>query len=665
MPGRIVTSEIPERILRVPPFDTLGTSDTRTVGSDFSPRSRADDEPQELDDCESDEDARSFITAPLGPDEYGKVNDEQFISQVQNVFSKIGSQLSQGKGSVAPEEASIPKLFDTARADPWSDFIRETTANINLGTGCDQYCRCRCHSQTPHWNWSASSLSHLLGSVRLSVTGCSFNNEKHTDPSCVNWRRKKVQLHYRLPSWVLGTTSIAFFWSNHQGSPEFLLRIRSIVGPVRDCTYELYKTIPANDVEGTKRALLSGRASIHDAIFLENGRSPLHLAITNLCFDVIKFLLLAGADLYLPDDRGIEPIASAFQLFASSGVPTARQLADLFSFDRHMEDAGYVDLHKATVGLFPLSLAEALRMPRIAAQINTCSRTGIPPIYFATKGDDVRLLYYAGAEPNMTDDNGNTALLRACFMGQKDVVAALIDCGTDINLANVIGNTPLSALCWCHPSVDDEIAVQILTMLLPKGPDLNPISKYGDMALQLAAEMRSAEFLWVYLSAGPNGMYVDPHGEGPVTGAIESRTLGGSPVKLGMILCYGAKVNLLDSRGQNTLHYAALTGSVGMMEMLEAWGPCGLDPKLRDFRGNTPRDVLAKRDDLSDGLEEAMDRLLLCMETGDSEEKTEDRVARIRNLLEGYQEFRDVRQKWPLCVQGFGNFGDSDNTGPM
>jgi hypothetical protein len=187
-------------------------------------------------------------------------------------------------------------------------------------------------------------------------------------------------------------------------------------------------------------------------------------------------------------------------------------------------------------------------------------------------------------------------------------------------------------------------------LFLQAGPDLNSVTNYGNTALSHAADVASAEFLWILLSAGPDGMAVDKNGEhGPLSSGIGS----GSAVKVGLLLCYGVQVDHVDKWGQNILHFAARYASIEAMKMIESWGPSNLDTKLRDGKDKTPMDVLADRNDLCDELVAAMESLLDCVNKNDREETTKEKVARVRKVLEGYEEFQELRKKWPLSVQGF------------
>ena len=92
----------------------------------------------------------------------------------------------------------------------------------------------------------------------------------------------------------------------------------------------------------------------------------------------------------------------------------------------------------------------------------------------------VRLLLKAGANPNIKDSNGNTALTRASRHGHLDIVKLLLKAGADPNIQNNYGYT---ALIWAsrHGHLD------IIKLLLKAGANPNIKNIYGATALIYAS----------------------------------------------------------------------------------------------------------------------------------------------------------------------------------
>jgi ankyrin repeat protein len=66
---------------------------------------------------------------------------------------------------------------------------------------------------------------------------------------------------------------------------------------------------------------------------------------------------------------------------------------------------------------------------------------------FAGKLDAVKELCYHGADKQMADKGGSTALHWAMDSGQSDLAEWLLENGADINATDVNGWTPLLRIC--------------------------------------------------------------------------------------------------------------------------------------------------------------------------------------------------------------------------
>ena len=77
-------------------------------------------------------------------------------------------------------------------------------------------------------------------------------------------------------------------------------------------------------------------------------------------------------------------------------------------------------------------------------------------MYAAREGavDAARALAESGANLNLTDPEGTTALIVAVINGHYDVVSALLEKGADPDLADIKGMTPLYAAVDMHTIAD-------------------------------------------------------------------------------------------------------------------------------------------------------------------------------------------------------------------
>lgn len=67
-----------------------------------------------------------------------------------------------------------------------------------------------------------------------------------------------------------------------------------------------------------------------------------------------------------------------------------------------------------------------------------------------------------------------------------------------------------------------------------------------------------------------------------------------------LLLANGAQYASIDSGGKNIAHMAAASAGTKTMEVLEKANLAGLDVSLRDRNGETPADIIARRDIFGD-----------------------------------------------------------------
>ena len=145
----------------------------------------------------------------------------------------------------------------------------------------------------------------------------------------------------------------------------------------------------------------------------------------------------------------------------------------------------------------------------------------------------VEILVMNGAEVDLADEAGWTALSSACYEGHADVVKYLIRNGANIGVATCRGATCIM-LALHSPD--------IVEFLISSGSDVNATDVLDRTALHYAAE-------W---------------------GRLEAAIL---------LLEHGADVNSSDEVGNTPLHDAVATGSIQMVKLLLKHGA---DPYIRN-----------------------------------------------------------------------------------
>jgi len=93
-----------------------------------------------------------------------------------------------------------------------------------------------------------------------------------------------------------------------------------------------------------------------------------------------------------------------------------------------------------------------------------------------------KLLIEKGADVNLNDDLGRSALMMAASWGNLEILESLIEKGADINAQDNYGSTPLMWSIWKPDNFS------VIKALLDKGADVNLVDMHGKTALMYGIE---------------------------------------------------------------------------------------------------------------------------------------------------------------------------------
>lgn len=243
---------------------------------------------------------------------------------------------------------------------------------------------------------------------------------------------------------------------------------------------------------------------------------------------------------------------------------------------------------------------------------------GINPLLAATRDswhgrpEAVMTLLANGANPQITDREGNTPLHHAARSSDPGVAALLRDAGADIDACNHAGVTPLGSACasgnWrlarfllergahtlveggqpallsaAAPDEDDPAGVQLL---LRHKAAVNERDTRGRSALHEAAFADHANICQTLLAAGAEIGARDTDGRTPLLDAVRAGALHA----LEVLIAAGADVRAKDAHSATALHLAC-TADTPSIELVGDLRDLGLDPQAPDSQGRSSLDL--------------------------------------------------------------------------
>ena len=126
--------------------------------------------------------------------------------------------------------------------------------------------------------------------------------------------------------------------------------------------------------------------------------------------------------------------------------------------------------------------------------------------------DIIKILIDAGADLNIQDEDGETALNRAVWSNHKDlkdIIEILIDYGANLNIQNKYGETALNRAVWS----DHKDIIEIIEILIDTGADPNIQDEYGETALNIAVWSDHKDIIEIIINSGADPNIADIDGK--------------------------------------------------------------------------------------------------------------------------------------------------------
>jgi len=198
----------------------------------------------------------------------------------------------------------------------------------------------------------------------------------------------------------------------------------------------------------TARFLIEKGADVNDA---KVGYTALHVAVLLGDLAVVKALMAHGANPNVqlskaePIRRGGQDIAMPVSYLGATPLAMAAKFADA-DIVRALIAGGADPAIPLKSGITPLLAAAGLGAGGATRRgVNVLSAYGRESSADEEKDtfETVKLILDAGANPNITDPAGNTALFGVVPKGFNTVIQLLVDKGANVNATNKRGQTPL------------------------------------------------------------------------------------------------------------------------------------------------------------------------------------------------------------------------------
>lgn len=399
----------------------------------------------------------------------------------------------------------------------------------------------------------------------------------------------------------------------------------------------LHYAVRANDA-AMVQVLLRAKADVKAAS--RYGITPLALAAQNGSAEVIELLAKAGADVNAVSLDGQTPLmiaartGSAPAIKALVGRGATVKVKDAWMEETPLSWAAAENHAQAVTALLelgadPNARSKVLSFPEFrwvtSGMVSTALPRGgwTPLMHAARQGsiDGARALADGGADLNLKDPDGTTALVLAIINTHYDLAAMLLEKGADPNVADSAGMAAVYALVDMNtlgnmqgrpqPKLESKITPEaLLQLLVKKGANLNPrllrpiLGRYhgsGDAALGegatpilRAAKTVDVEMMKVLLENGADAtltkkdrttaLIMVAGGQPRVPDPDGARTIAA----MQMLLARGVDIDAFSTTGQTAMHAAAGRGVDPVVKFL---AEKGATLNLPDKQGRTPLDV--------------------------------------------------------------------------
>lgn len=225
-------------------------------------------------------------------------------------------------------------------------------------------------------------------------------------------------------------------------------------------------------------------------------------------------------------------------------------------------------------------------------EVAACDGEGQQPVHRAAAGghiECIEALVGAGARLDASDEQEETVLHKAADGGHVDCAKYLLAAGVPVHAAQEDGQLAIHSASW-------QGHTKVVQLLVAAGSSINTQDASGETPLHMACWNGHAASVGALVEAGASLNLRAAQGETPLCEAAENSHSGcaallvkaGADVNLG-----GQQATVVDNakRDMTALHYAAMSGDRGLVELLLA---AGANPGAANSADETPLHLAAE-----------------------------------------------------------------------
>eukprot|EP00762_Andalucia_godoyi_P003654 ANDGO_00632.mRNA.1 Ankyrin repeat and KH domain-containing protein mask len=308
------------------------------------------------------------------------------------------------------------------------------------------------------------------------------------------------------------------------------------------------------------------------------GRTPLLIAAYMGFTKIASILLNAGASKDLVDGEGNTPLLVAAEI---GNIELVETLLSRKADPTAVNHRGRTFLHIAVhAGNFDLVCAAIAKLQELESKGRLSQGTLLALMnaqdfpkrstclhFCACKGDlnIAQILLSSGADVNMTDEVGSSALMYACLLGHQEVASLLLDNHADVQIKTVNRCTPF-LLSAVNGNVD------LAKTLRERGANPNDFDEKGRTALMECVRKGHALFAH-YLLDPENGIGTDVNANDVVgMTALHYAALAGSVECTYLLIQHGATIDPVDDLNETPMIKACSSGHTEVIRLLQDAG---------------------------------------------------------------------------------------------